>query len=362
MKLIVDTTAAFFRIREHTGGKFVAVGDDGNIRRWSETGGPEQDWMFLPMGERNYRIMTRQNGEYMAVGSNGNIVRWAKSLDNSQIFRLVNEDAAGKSMNIQEPTRNEFVAVGSDGNILRWGTERDNTKWFTLEAHNPPAKPLLPAIEAEPGKIGDVPRLKKVSLVDFPLKTEPKIVAVSLVPATMVNDPTYSDKVAQMEANPYYIGVRRQYWSREDKHGYSFEHKQGEGSNFKETITYEVTNRSTKTSEEIWGWKFSINAENSVSAKEDGVGFTATQGMAFEISRQFRTEMVEENIIQQKSEKSVGREYDASEEDFVIVGWSLVDRYTLYKKDLTSIVSEVDAGSQNSLIKDSFPHRIPDPE
>lgn len=362
MALTVDTTAAFFRIREHTRGEFVSVGSDGNILRWSETKRADQDWLFLPMGDRKYRIMTRTDGNFMAVGSNGNILRWKYADNGSQIFSLVNEAPDGK-LNIQEHTKGEFVAVGGNGNVLRWSKTSGLEQKFTLEPHAAAAKPTnLPAIGAAPGDIPPFPGLSRADLSGYPVKTDPVVVAVGLVPATLVNDSGYSDKIAQMEKNPYYVCVRTQHWSREEPHGYSYEHIKGEENTFEKKITCRVTNRSASTSEDIWSWKFSISAQNAASSRKAGIGVTATRGMAAEISRQLRTQIVDESAIETSSEERVTRHYNASFPNFVIVGWSLVDVYTLYKADLKTAVSQVEAAAKNSLRKVSFPADIPDPD
>ena len=361
MALIVDTESAFFRIRENEKNEFVAVGTDGNILRWGETKGDEQEWLFLPMGERKYRIMTKSNGQYMGVGSNGNVLRWDKADDGSQIFGLVNEDAQGSTMNIQT-SDGEFVAVGSNGNVLRWGKTNGKEHLFTLEPRDPASKPKLPEIEASPDQIGDIPRLKSLEITDLPLRSKAKVVGAALVPATLVEDNSYSDKIAQMKANPYYIARRSQYWSREDQHGYAYEHAAGEGITFKTKVVYEVSTRSSRTSEETWGWKFSINTEMSVSAEKNGVGVTASSGMAFEIAHQMKVSITEEKNTLQRNEHTVKRHYDADQPQFVVVGWSLVNVYTLLKADGKTVVSEVEAGSNNSLRKDSFPPKTPNPE
>lgn len=356
MALIVDTTAAFFRIREHTRNEFVSVGGNGNVLRWAETGEDAQEWLFLPMGERTYRIMTKTNGEYMAVGSDGNVVRWAYVDDKSQLFKLVNEDSSGAELNIQESTRDEFVAVGSNGNVLRWAKSNDNDQRFTLEPRNAAAKPDLPAVEAEPGQIGDVPRLTSLDFTSLPERSEARVVGAALVPATMVRDPSYSDPIEQMKRNPYYISVRRQHWSREAGHGYAYGHAAGETTEFTERVVYEVTSRDTRTSEATWGLTFSIKGEMAASTKDkEGIGKTSSRGMALEISHQLKTTLTQESEIRQLNEQTVSRTYDASHPAFSIVGWSLVDTYTLYKGDGTTVVSEVQAGYDGSLRKDAWP-------
>lgn len=356
MPLIVDDTAAFFIIRDHTDkNTCVAVGGDGNILRWGLSGKDDQLWLVLPLGDRKYRLMTKTDGKYMAVGSDGNILRWDFAKNQTQEFQLVNEDSDGKTMNIQEPTRDEFVAVGTFGNIVRWSKSNDNDQRFTFEPSNPAAPPAMPVIQAPPGQIGDIPRLTSTDYSTLPEMSEPRVVGASLVPATLVNDPSYSDKTEQMKRNPYYIAVRRQYWSREGDHGYAYEHAKGESATFSKTVIYEVISQHTRTSEETWGWKFSINSEMAVSGSVDGIGIVASNGMAFEISQQLRTTATQSTTVTQRNEETVSRSYDASQPNFTIVGWSLVDLYTLYKGDGTTVVSEVKAGSNSSLRKDAFP-------
>lgn len=356
MSIIVDTTAAFFRIRDHTyDTTCVAVGGNGDILRWDLNGKDDQLWLVLPLGERSYRLMTKSNGEYMAVVDGGNIRRWEYVNEPAQVFKLVNEMADKKTMNIKETTKDEFVAVGTFGNIERWAKTDGDDQIFTFEPVDAAPRPALPMTEASPGQIGDIPRLTSIDFSSLPETSEPKIVAAALVPATLVHDPTYGDKIKQMESNPYYIAVRRQYWSRESSHGYAYEHAKGETVTFTKKIAYEVTTQDTRTSEETWGWTFSIQSEMAVSGNADGIGITASHGMAYDISHQLKTTVVQSSTVVQRNEETVTRSYDKSQPSFTIVGWSLVDVYTLYKSDGKTVVSEVKAGSNNSLHKDAYP-------
>jgi Insecticidal Crystal Toxin, P42 len=358
MALIVDEIGAFFRIREFTKNEFVAVGSDGNILRWSASNGDDQLWLVIPVGDRSYRIMTKQNGEYMAVGSDGNIRRWKSVEGPTQVFRLVNGDT--DTFNIQEGTENEFVAVGSNGNILRWAKSGGVDQKFRFEPWKAKGKPVLPKVDAEPGQIGDVPRLKGFDFTELPETTKPKTVAFSVIPATSVYDPAYSDKIAQMEANPYYVARRSQYWSRNGAHGYAYEHQPGGSDYFEKKLVYEASSTTSQTIEETTGTKFSVEGGFSLSGVRKGISGTMSGGVSYEVSHELKTTLVSAGTVTRRKEDTVSRTYDKNQH-FTICGWSLIDRYELLRADLETVVSGEDVGSWNSLKTDQFPSDVPPP-
>lgn len=360
MALIVDEIGAFFRIREFTRNEFVAVGSDGNICRWGETGGDEQAWLVIPLGGRSYRIMTKQNGEYMAVGSDGNIRRWAFQDEPAQVFRLVNGDV--DTFNIQEGTKNEFVTVvDPGGNVRRWEKTNKNDQKFKFEPWKAKPKPNLPQPDAEPGQIGDVPRLSSCDFTELPVSTEPKTVAYATIPATAVDDGTYSDKIAQMEANPYYVMQRSQYWTRQGDFGYSYEHQPGDGAGFEKTVKFEATAGTTKTVEKTMGTRFSVNGGFSVDGTRLGIPGKMSAEMAYETSQQLKTTLVSIESVTQTEETKVSHTYDKNAH-YTICGWSLIDVYTLFRADLKTIVCIEKVGSKGVAIKtDQYPSDVPPP-
>jgi len=360
MALIVDEIGAFFRIREFTRNEFVAVGSDGNICRWEETGGDEQAWLVIPLGGRSYRIMTKQNGEYMAVGSDGNIRRWAFKDEQAQVFRLVNGDT--DTFNIQEGTKNEFVAVvDPGGNVRRWEKSGKNDQKFKFEPWKEKPKPKLPEPEAKPGQIGDVPRLTSYDFTELAVATEPKTVAYATIPATAVDDEAYSDKIAQMQANPYYVMQRSQYWTREGDFGYSYEHQPGDSASFEKVVKFEVTAGTTKTVEKTVGTRFSVNGGFSVDGARMGIPGKMSAAMAYETSQQLKTTLVSNESVKQTDETRVVHTYDKNLH-YTICGWSLIDVYTLYRADLKTIVCIEKVGSKGDPMKtDQFPPDVPLP-
>jgi hypothetical protein len=360
MGLIVDETGAFFRIRECTRNEFIAVGSDGNICRWKETGGDEQAWLVIPLGGRSYRIMTKQNGEYMAVGSNGNILRWGFEDKPTQVFRLVNGDT--DTFNIQEGTKNEFITVvDPGGNVRRWEKTNKKDQQFKFEPWKDKAKPKLPKPEAEPGQIGDVPRLTSYDFTELPVATDPKIVAYATIPATAVDDDTYSDKIAQMESNPYYVMQRSQYWTREGDFGYSYEHQPGDSAGFEKIVKFEVTAGTTKTVEKTMGTKFSVNGGFTADGSRQGIPGKMSAEMAYETSQQLKTTLVSSESVKQSEETRVTHTYDKNLR-YTICGWSLIDVYTLFRADLKTIVCIEKVGSKGVAMKtDQYPSEVPPP-
>ncbi|MCP5075576.1 MAG: hypothetical protein GY947_20085 [Rhodobacteraceae bacterium] len=249
------------------------------------------------------------------------------------------------------------MAVGSNGNILRWSKSNNNDQLFTLVPDWAAAKPDLPEVTAAPGEIPAPPELTSYDTSSLPTETAKVIVGASLVLATMVDDIAYSDKVEQMKNVPYYIATREQHWSRVGEHGYSYEHSQGETKTISRTVIYEVSQRSTSSTEETWGTKFSINAEVSVSGNKGPASGTASAGMAAEFTHQLKISQVNESKVLSRSEVKIERVYDKSTPRFSIVGWSLIDTYTLRTPD-GDVVSEAEAGYNNSLISKAYPRNL----
>ncbi len=362
MAMIVDDKSTFFRIREFTKNEFVAVGDNGNILRWGETKGDEQVWLVIPVGERSYRIMTKQNGEYMAVGSDGNILRWGFEDKPTQVFRLVNGDT--DTFNIQEGTKNEFVTVVRKpfgANVRRWAKTNKDDQKFKFEPWGEKPKPDLPKPEAEPGRIGDVPRLTGFDFTELPMATEPKTVAYATVLATCVYDPAFSDKIAQMNGNPYYVMERSQYWSREADHGYAYEHQPGDAAEFQTKVVHEVTSSSSQSIEHTIGTKFSVKGGFSVGGERAGIKGTMSGEMAYEMSDQLKTSLVSSKDVSNRVEKTVTHTFD-KDQHYTICGWSLIDVYTLYRSDLKTVVSVEKVGNLGESIKtDQYPSDVPKP-
>ncbi len=318
----------FHRIKELTKKEYVAVGNDGQIFRWSPTGGNEQKWLIFPVdGEGYCNIVTLQNGECMAVGSNGNIRRWAKTGGKEQKFKFVNKNKQDGSYNLREKTKNEYVAVGHAGNIFRWAQSGKNDQKFILEPIGEKMPQDDPAFSPSPEKPAYPPIH---GLMESLPGQSPKCqIGVERLASVFVNDPNYTNKVLQVTKQPYYYLVRRQYWEK------VYDKKLVPGVENRVEVTVRVGTSSTETNE----IETTIGVAVSLSGKigigktpKDGKGGVKV-GVSGKLSTQVSWQRRELSKTEHKQEQYIERKegYIVSQEsECRIVAWQIVDEYSLY--------------------------------
>jgi hypothetical protein len=312
----VPTRCCLYEIQEGTKNEYVAIGSDGNILRWAHTGGAEQRWAIVPADATYCRLQTAEpNREFMTV-VDGNVRRWASTDGKEQQFSFVNFD--GDSWNIQERTRNEFVAVGSNGNILRWARTGGPEQRFKLVPVSPVARPAVRQGECEPGEIGDIPRLTGYG-TGLPESTRPRLVAETVIPATFVSDPAYSDKVEQFGRNPYYVLSREQYWDRRGSRGHYYEHDGHRKITREVTIRVGMSETTSRSIETTLGIKVAASGEFKYGG--------ATAGIEAELVRELKVSTSQETRVTTEREEKYTAEIPA--ERFVYALWSMIDSYRL---------------------------------
>lgn len=341
----------FYKIQEGTKKEYVAVGSDGNILRWGDTGGPEQLWLIVPVDGEKCKIQTKQNGEFMTVGSDGNIRRWADTDSPEQLFSFVNNSDVNNPnswWNIQENTRKEFVAVGSNGNILRWKKTNGEEQKFKLVPVDPMDKPQLQPGECEPGQIGDIPRIGGFGDAP-PANTDAKLIGETLIPAVCVQDPGYSDRVQQVSQNPYYILRREQYWDRSGDRGDYYEHDGYREETRKVTVKFGFSQTNFKSVEDTLGVKVSVVGNFTYHG--------ATASISTEISKELKVRTSQETKV--SYERIDSSELSIPAKRFVYAKWSIVDRYTLLnmKRDL---VRQWEIVLDGTSINDGYPRELND--
>ena len=335
--------SAFYQIQEGTRNERVAVGSDGNILRWGATGGDEQRWLLVPVGDDLYNIRTKSNGEYMAVGSNGNVLRWAPTGGKEQTFRLVR--MGDGRYRLREQTRDECVAVGGNGNVLRWACNQGNEQKFKLLPEPVGTKPAARPAEAEPGQIGDIPRVQ-----DFgeppPERSAPKLIGEAVIPAVYVDEPGL-DKFDQIHADPYYILKREQFWDRGRERGAYLEHDGHVPRTVKVATKVGMKRTATDSFESTFGIKVSINAGFNYAGQSADIGTEMTNSL--KVSSTTTSESMEERSHEETLTFPQG-------ERFVRVVWSLVDRYELLRMDRTPVESVAPWEIvSNTVIMDGYP-------
>lgn len=337
---------SFYKIQEGTKDEYVAIGGDGNILRWKHTGGDEQQWLIVPVDAGKCKIQTRQNGEFLAVGGHGNIVRWADTGGQEQEFSFVNY--AEGWWNIQESTKGEFVAVGSNGNILRWGETNKSDQKFKLVPVDPADKPKLQPGECEPGAIGDVTRMSGFGDMP-PERRDAKLIAETLVPAVFVQgDTAYSDRLKQVDQNPYYILRREQYWDRSGDRGAYYEHDGYREFTKSVTVKFGFSQTNAKSIEDTLGVQVSASGEFTYGG--------ATAAIKTDINKELKVKTSQETKVE--SERIEKFEVAFPKERFVYAFWSMVDHYKLLNMK-RELVREWEIVLKGTSISDAYPRKLP---
>lgn len=334
--------SAFYRIQEGTTDEYVAVGSDGNILRWAPTAGDEQKWLIVPVRDSVYHVRTKSNGEYMAVGHDGNVRRWAVTGQKEQEFRLLPKGS--ERYEIKEGTKNECVAVGSNGNVLRWACNGGKEQEFRLLPEAIGTKPEVRPGEAEPGEIGDVPRIAGFGQPP-PERSAPKLIGEALIPAVYIHEPGI-DPFEQMRWNrPYYVLRREQFWDRGPERGAYLEHDGHTERTVKITTKVGIKNTTSQSIEDTLGVKVSVNAKFNYSGQSAEIGT--------EISKTLKVTQTtsQERMVEETHEETVNFPRG---DRFVRAIWTMVDRYTLERAVDGSPVDTWEI-ALNAIIMDSFP-------
>lgn len=335
---------AFYEIREGTKNECVAVGSDGNILRWACTGGNEQKWLFVPRGDNRYHILTRSNGEHMAVGSNGNILRWGPTGGDEQVFRLLRVGDTDRYV-IKEGTKDECVAVGSNGNVLRWGCTGGSEQEFRFLPTPVGDRPEPREGEAEPGQIGDVPRIEAFG--ELPPETSPpKLIGETVLPSVYVTDPKHTNAVEQTIHEPYYILAREQFWDRRPGKGAYLEHDGR--TERKETVRTKVgfTQSESKSIEDTLSVVISTNATFNFTGGSAELGSKISRSL--KVTTTSQTERMQEHEETREVTFPVG-------ERFARTVWAMVDQYTLRRMDGSEVRSWDIV--LDTIVEDGFPRK-----
>lgn len=345
------TDCCFYRIQEGTKEEYVSIGSNGNILRWADTGETEQHWLIIPVSDSKCRIMTRSNGEFMAVGSNGNIVRWKFEDEPAQEFSFVNESKGW--WNIQEGTKQEFVSVGSNGNILRWAKSNKNDQRFRLIPVASPRKPDVQKGMYDPDTIPGHPRITATN-PDLPYASPRYLIGEMVVPAVLVDDSgSFSDRISQVEQNPYYVLTRERFWDRSSRRGYLME-TTGLQETRVVTVTQGVTEKESSSMERVTGMKVTVSGGFNLKGTKKGAGEGgATASISQELTNQLKIAISSETTRMTEKSEQKTITFPAGQR-LKLVAWSLVDRYTL-KSTNGRIVSQWEVVDVSTLIEDSFP-------
>jgi|GEM_PF-5867005 len=166
---------------------------------------------------------------------------------------------------------------------------------------------------------------------------EPKVISVEALPAAIVEDDQYENKVAQIELNPYYYLRHEQLWSSKVVDSITLAH------NMKTTkkITYSshFKNSTYKSIEKTVGYTFDaaieLSGKGSVEGGEEGAKAKAERGaklnLAFQYKNQTKTIEGSDQVTENTVSQAVETHYTNEKENTILkmVRWVLIDRYTL---------------------------------
>jgi hypothetical protein len=356
------TRCCFYFIEEGTKNEHAAVGWNGDILRWANTNGPEQQWLIIPISDQKCKIMTRQNGEFMAVGWNGDILRWTNTNGPEQEFSFVNQDSSGR-WNIQESTRNEFVAVGWDGNILRWAQSNKNDQRFKLVAvPGEKPKPSVQPGQYQPGQIPGAPEITAWNQAP-PERSDFYLIGEMTVPAVLVNDGAFSGKIPQVETTPYYVLSRHQYWDRSSGRGFYNQYEEAAVRTQKYTLKVGTTEKQSSEIERTLTIKITEKGDFNfeVGGEVSGVklGFKGSSSIQREFEDKLRVKASTETTSVTEETREVTIQIPPGKHARVM--WTLVDRYTLRRYDGTQLGMWEVASKTVTDEQDFSPPIIPSP-
>lgn len=367
---VFDETSSYFRIKEHTRDEFLGVGTGSGglgreVLRWSESDAADQLWLVIPRGDDQYQLISAiDNGVpspcFLTLFPMGDPAGFTvyPSVDKPlppyfdpggdpsafatqfQTFRFRNGD--GATFNIQEPTKNEYAGISSPfGRLVRWVWTGEKDQLFTFKPWNPPKPPTL----AEPGTIGDVPRIKAEDQVP-PETSDPVVIGEVAVPAVLVDDPHYSNKLIQFQRSPYYILRREQFWDRTGDRGYYLRYPGGEKFTRTIALTYKISSETTVSTERTFAIELSVTG---------GIAFgPVTAGISTKVTNGLNVKRVSHDSV--STEKQETFEVEVTKK-CVLVCWSLVDRYSLLRVAGSAIepVQTWTVPQTNTMTTDSFP-------
>lgn len=303
-----------YKIQEGTKNEYVSINSSGDLLRWEANDGDDQKWVIVPIDKDWCNIQTRQKSEFMAVGSTGRLVRWESTGGNEQKFCFVNESDGW--WEIQEGTKNENVAVGDWGEILRWERTGDETQKFKLVPLNHKPKPVVAGKKHPLPDIGDIPRINKLNYVP-PQQTEFVLMGEMVLPAVYVSyRGQYTDRITQVERNPYYILRRERNWKR-----VAYEERPPQIStevSVRITVGMSVT-KSKSLSETL---SLGLGASGGVEYKG------ASAALEAEINYELSTSTTTETTVSGEFVTETRVKVEAQKK-FAYAVWVLCDRYTL---------------------------------
>jgi hypothetical protein len=334
----------------------VAAAPPPYVVRWSDLGTADQQWIIAPVDANQCRIVNCANGEFMAIGGDGFLVRWERVEDKGQKFSFANRD--GEWWNIQAGD-DKYVSI-----VLPWGPgiAKLNTQpllrsdadvkyqRFKLLPVDEKKPPELEKGEYDPGAIPEIPRLRDFG--HYPPERSPfYLIGETVLPATLVHDPSLSDIVLRVKRSPYYILRREQFWDRTQCSGGDpclYEHDGHTRKQYETEITYGYSKSQSRKMDETTSLKISVEGKVVFGPKISGSISSAIQ---HDLQIQESTASEYKESIREKATLDVPAEH------FMVCNWVLVNRYTLLNMQREEVDSW-NATQYGVLISDGYPRKL----
>ena len=347
-----------YKLMENTNNEVlgVAAAPPPYVVRWSDLGTADQQWIIVPVDANHCRIVNCANGEFMALGGDGFLVRWERAEETSQIFSFVNR--SGDWWNILAGD-DKYVTV-----VLPWGPgiaklntqpllrNSSDLKYqrFRLNPVDEQEPPKINNGEYSPGAIPDIPRLQGFG--QFPEeRSDPYLIGETIVPATLVQDPSMPDIVLRVRQSPYYILRREQFWDRTRCSGGDpclYQHDGHTEKHYETEISYGYSKLQSREMEETTSLK--VTAEGKVVFGPRISGSVSS-------TIQHDLQIQESTATEYRESIRVMATLDIPAERFIVCNWVLVNRYTLLNMQREEIDSW-DAVQYGVLISDGYPRPL----
>lgn len=347
-----------YKIMEETAAEYLSVAPvpPPYVIRWAENGDSDQQWIIVPADADHCRIVNCATGEFMAIGSDGFLVRWTYRKEPGQTFSFVNNDAGW--WNIRS-TDGKYVTI-----VLPWGpgVARLNTQpLLRNEADEKYQRfKLVPIDEKDPpaveeghyaaGAIPGIPRLQRFDQHP-PERSDVYLIGETILPATLVDDPSLPDIVLRVRRNPYYILRREQYWDRTQCSGGDpclYEHDGHTTKHYETEITYGYSKSQAKSMAQKTGFKLSADGK---------VVFNPTVSGSLSTTILKELQVQESTTTEYKESIRETATLDIPAERFIVCNWVLVNLYTLLNMQREE-VSRWTVIQYGVLVSDGYPRSL----
>ncbi len=343
-----------FQIRVFTANdERVSVGPNKNeILRWGRDNAyQEQEWIFIPDGDRFQILSNKRDLEDHYIGLSGPMI----SLDGNAgvwFFYMLPKQGSRFKLEWLGSDRTHLRLIEDSKNEYFTGHNFGFNKWLFSRWGNMPGRDVAGGAKAQvyqlvsprrlqvstialnpldvihkPGEIGPPPALAQQYLDNqqsYPKKTDPIAVGQKVVSALPMGLLGYSTKHAQIEGSPYYKITHFQYWDRTEATSKDQASRGGLHRHFKGKSSTKLIRTAigiSKTDYTTFTESFEIGADLGAEFLSSTLGLSAKASWARETGTS-ETNSREREVVDMQ-------EIPAETPDTLYADWSLVDRWEI---------------------------------